>query len=58
MLASKGEADDVVMDQPTTLLAYTLVNGHYELSGEHTGTVTLEVAGHPVTLDLDALTTR
>ena len=48
----------VDLGAPTTLLAYTLVNGHYELSGEHTGTVTLDVAGHPVTLDLDALTTR
>ena len=43
---------------PVTLLAYTLVDEHYELSGEHTGTVTLDVAGHPVTLDLDHLTTR
>jgi Uma2 family endonuclease len=48
----------VGLGSPTTLLAYTVVNGHYELSGEHSGTVTLDVGGHPVTLDLDALTTR
>ncbi len=48
----------VDLGSPTSLLAYTLVNGNYELSGEHTGTVTLDVDGHPVTLDLDALTTR
>ena len=42
----------------TTLLAYTLVDGDYELSGEHTGRVELQVAGHPVTVDLDALTRR
>jgi len=43
---------------PTTLVAYVLVDGHYECSAEYTGTVTLDVAGHPVTLDLDALATR
>lgn len=48
----------VDVGSPTTLLAHVLVDGHYELSGEHTGTVTLAVAGHPVTLDLDALTRR
>jgi hypothetical protein len=40
------------------VVAYVLVDGHYELSAEHTGTVTLDVASHPVALDLDALTTR
>ncbi len=48
----------VDLGSPTTLLAYVLVDGHYELSGEHTGTATLDVAGHPITLGLDALTTR
>jgi Uma2 family endonuclease len=48
----------VDLGSPTTLLAYTVVNGHYELSGEHAGVVTLDVAGRPVTLDLDTLTTR
>lgn len=48
----------VDVDEPTTLLAYVLVGDTYELSGEHTGQVTLDVAGHPVTLDLAALTRR
>jgi Uma2 family endonuclease len=43
---------------PTTLLAYTLVDGDYQLSGEHSGLVELAVGGHPVTIDLDALTRR
>jgi Uma2 family endonuclease len=42
----------------TMLLAYGLVDGDYQLSGEHTGTVELAVAGHLVTVDLDALTRR
>lgn len=46
------------LDRPSTLLAYVLVNGTYELSGEHAGAATLDVAGHPVTIDLDALTRR
>lgn len=44
--------------RPPTLLAYVLVEGAYELSAEHTGTAVLDVAGHPVTIDLDALTPR
>lgn len=48
----------VDLDTPITLSAYVLVDGHYELSGEHTGTAGLDVAGHPVTLDLDALVRR
>jgi Uma2 family endonuclease len=43
---------------PTTLLAYQLVGGAYELSGEHSGRVELPVTGHPVTIDLDALARR
>jgi Uma2 family endonuclease len=43
---------------PCTLLCYTLVEGNYELSGEHSGPVELDVAGHPVAFDLDALTRR
>ncbi len=39
----------VDLGAPTTLLAYQLVDGDYELSGEHTGQVELSVAGHPVT---------
>ncbi len=48
----------VDLDRPTTLLAYALADGVYRLSGEHTGTAPLDVAGHAVTLDLDALTCR
>jgi Uma2 family endonuclease len=48
----------VDLGTPTTLLAYVLVEDHYELSAEHTGAASLDVAGHPVALDLDALTTR
>lgn len=43
---------------PTTLLAYVLVEGDYELSGEHSGAVHLEVDGCPVALDLGALARR
>lgn len=39
---------------PCTLLAYALVDGNYE----HTGQVELTVAGHPVSIDLDAPTRR
>jgi hypothetical protein len=35
-----------------------LVDGNYELSGEHTGAATLDVAGHPVSIDIPALTHR
>lgn len=46
------------VDPPTSMLAYVLVDGHYELSGEFTGALILDVAGHPVGLDLPALTRR
>ncbi len=46
------------IDDPVTLTAYVLVDGGYELSGEHTGQAVLDVAGHPVTLDLAALVRR
>lgn len=46
------------LDEPASLLAYSLVEDHYELSGEHTGKAALSVAGHPVTIDLAALTPR
>jgi Uma2 family endonuclease len=48
----------VDLDAPTSLLAYVLVDGNYELSGEHTGTAALDVSGHPVSIDLPALTRR
>jgi Uma2 family endonuclease len=44
--------------EPPTLLAYSLVDGAYELSTEASGRTVLDVAGHPVELDLDALATR
>lgn len=43
---------------PASLLSYVLVDGTYELSGEHTGAVILDVAGHQVAIDLPALTRR
>lgn len=48
----------VDLDEPTTLTAYVLVDGDYELVAECTGAVDLDVAGHPVHLDLAALTRR
>ena len=48
----------VDVGSPCTLLPYALVEGNYELSGEHTGLVELTASGHPVCVDLDALTRR
>lgn len=48
----------VDLDEPATLTAYVLVDGDYELVAEATGSVELDVAGHPVHLDLAALTRR
>ncbi|OLT20873.1 hypothetical protein BJF78_34900 [Pseudonocardia sp. CNS-139] len=48
----------VDLDEPVTLTAYVLVDGDYELSGELTGDPVLTVAGHPVRIDLAALTPR
>jgi Uma2 family endonuclease len=48
----------VDLDVPASLRAFTLVGGAYELSGEFTGPVTLEVAGHRVTVDPRVLTRR
>lgn len=48
----------VDLDPPTTLTAYLLVDGEYELAAENTGSVTLDVAGHAVTLDLGLLLRR
>ena len=48
----------VDLDEPATLQAFTLVGGTYELSGEFTAAVTLEVAGQPVTVDPSGLTRR
>jgi Uma2 family endonuclease len=46
------------LDEPPSLRAFTLVGEVYELSGESTGAVTLDVAGHAVTVDPAALTRR
>lgn len=48
----------VDLDTPTTLTAYVLVDGEYELVAESVGSVDLTVAGHPVHLDLESLTRR
>jgi Uma2 family endonuclease len=48
----------VDLADPTVLTAYVLVDGDYELAGEHRGQVTTEVAGLPVVLDLATLTAR
>ena len=46
------------LDAPASLRAFTLVGDAYELSGELTGPVTLDVAGQPVTVDPSVLTRR
>lgn len=48
----------VDLDEPISLLAYVLVDGNYELSGEHTGKADLDVAGNRIEIDLPALTRR
>jgi Uma2 family endonuclease len=48
----------IVELEPASLRAFTLVGGAYELSGEFTAAVTLDVAGHPVTVDPSTLTSR
>ena len=50
----------VDLDEPASLRAFTLSapRNAYELSGEFTGPVTLDVAGHAVTVDPSGLTRR
>ena len=51
----------VDLDEPASLRAFTLVGSDepaYELSGEFTGPVTVDVAGHPVIVDPSTLTRR
>ncbi len=48
----------VDLDAPPSLRAFTLVGDAYELSGEFSGPVTLDIAGHAVTVDPAALTRR
>lgn len=43
---------------PISMIAYRLVDGEYEVFGEHTGLVVLEVDGAPVRLDLSRLVVR
>jgi len=43
---------------PASLRAFTLVGAAYELSGEFTGPVTLDVAGQAVAVDPSGLTRR
>ncbi|MBW0105001.1 Uma2 family endonuclease [Pseudonocardia sp. KRD291] len=56
--AGIGQYWIVDLDAPTTLTAYVLVDGEYELAGEATGNLDLTVAGNPVRLDLESLTRR
>ncbi|MGY1944924.1 Uma2 family endonuclease [Nocardia asiatica] len=44
------------LDKPTSLAAYHLIDRDYELVAEQAGTVTLDIAGTPITVDLAALT--
>ncbi|HEX3784589.1 MAG TPA: Uma2 family endonuclease [Pseudonocardiaceae bacterium] len=48
----------VDLDAPATLTRFHLIDGAYELFGEHAGMVTVDIDDAPITLDLDALTTR
>lgn len=46
------------LDEPTSLTAYHLIDGDYELVGEHSGRATLDISGTSVELDLRALTSN
>lgn len=46
------------LDPPASLLAFTLVDGAYERSGEFSGPVEIAVDGHPVAVDPAALPRR
>jgi Uma2 family endonuclease len=48
----------VDLEAPATLTRFHLINDSYELFGEHSGVVTVDIDDTPITLDLDALTTR
>ncbi|UOX87026.1 Uma2 family endonuclease [Amycolatopsis sp. FBCC-B4732] len=48
----------VDLDSPVTLITYRLIEGDYENFGEFSGVADLDFAGTPLTLDLNALTTR
>ncbi|MBF6164068.1 Uma2 family endonuclease [Streptomyces gardneri] len=44
--------------EPVRLTAYRLIGGGYELVAECSGSVTTELAGSPITIDLTGLTSR
>jgi len=48
----------VDLDSPISMITYRLIDGDYENFGEFSGVARLEFAGTPLTIDLDALTTR
>jgi len=56
--ASIGRYWIIDLDEPASLRAFTLVGDSYELSGEFSGPVTLDVAGRAVTVDPGGLTRR
>jgi Uma2 family endonuclease len=45
----------VDLTTPITLSSFALVDGHYELTGEHTGDSRLELDGAVITIDLETL---
>ncbi|ONF66827.1 Uma2 family endonuclease [Amycolatopsis keratiniphila] len=48
----------VDLEEPASMTTYRLIDGEYENFGEHIGKVSFDFDGTPLTLDLDALTTR
>ncbi|MBE8518040.1 Uma2 family endonuclease [Amycolatopsis sp. H6(2020)] len=48
----------VDLDSPVSMITYRLIDEDYENFGEFSGIVELEFAGSPLTIDLNALTTR
>ncbi|MFC3449429.1 Uma2 family endonuclease [Amycolatopsis speibonae] len=48
----------VDLEDPASMVTYRLIDGEYENFGEHTGKVSFDFDGTPLTFDLDALTTR
>ncbi|OOC07317.1 hypothetical protein B0293_09265 [Amycolatopsis azurea DSM 43854] len=58
-LAAFAGVELLLAEEPLTIrVPDVLVDGEYENFGEHTGKVSLDFDGTPLTLDLDALTTR
>ncbi|WP_330233487.1 Uma2 family endonuclease [Nocardia sp. NBC_00508] len=46
----------VDLDKPTSLAAYHLIDGDYELAAEQSGRMTVDLAGTGITIDIAALT--